>query len=91
MAKSSMRAALDMYFDVRDEHEEIFGQSGCGYEMCCGDRIVVTDYRTDKHYIAPENETAAGIMDRIQRSIQAGRNLFYEEWEPVEIKTDVLY
>ena len=91
MGKSSLRSALDRYFDARDEHEAIFGKSSCGYEMCCGDRIVVTDHETGKHYAAPDDETAAGMLDRINRSIQVGRNLFYEEWEPIEIDPDALY
>lgn len=91
MGNSRMNAALDMYFDMVDEHEDIFGKSGCGYEMCLGDRIVVTDYAANKRYVAPDRETPARFIDRIQRSIQAGRNLFFEEWESVEIDTNLLY
>lgn len=32
-------------------------------------------------YVAPYGETEADILDRIERSKKAGRNLFKEEWE----------
>jgi len=91
MGKSNLSEALNLYFDMCEKHEAVFGKSSCGYEMCCGDRVVVTDHESGKHYVAPEKETAGVMLDRIHRSIRAGRNLFYEEWEPVEINPDMLY
>ena len=91
MMKYRMSDALRTYFTARMEHPDVFGESSCGYEMCCGDRIVITDERTGKHYIEPEKETATKFTHRVQRSIETGRNLFYEEWEPIEIRVDRVY
>lgn len=33
--------------------------------------------------IAPDDETEEKFFDRIERSKKSGRNLFFEEWEPM--------
>ena len=38
-----------------------------------------------------ENESDEVFLDRLERSKKAGRNLFYEEWEPFEYEDGVDY
>lgn len=42
-------------------------------------------------YMAPHGETNADVLDRIERSKKAGRNLFIEEWEQWEPEPDCVY
>ena len=55
---------------------------------------VTTNPETGKHYICPLDETDEIFLDRIERSKQAGRNLFFEEWpeaKPVVHDPEKLY
>lgn len=84
-------AMPDIYFEAMYRYPAIFGESHCGCDMCFGGRVTVTDNRTDKSYPAPEGETDELFKNRIERSIAAGRNLFFEEWQPETYRKDVLY
>ena len=84
-------SALRAYEGACERHPDVFGGSFCGHDMCFGGRITVTDNRTDKSYPAPEGETDELFKNRIERSIAAGRNLFFEEWQPETYRRDVLY
>ncbi len=42
-------------------------------------------------YIQPETETDESFVDRLERSRNAGRNLFYEEWDIFEYDGDCIY
>ena len=58
------------------------------------DALVTTNPETGKHYICPLGETDEIFIDRIERSKQAGRNLFFEEWpeaKPVVHDPEKLY
>ena len=91
MENSLTDAAVDAYFEVKETHPNTFGKSSCGYSFCFGGRITVTDNRTDKSYPAPEGETDELFKNRIERSIAARRNLFFEEWQSETYRKDVLY
>ena len=56
---------------------------GCGYGEPDGGFAV---YDGDYQYIAPIDETDETFMDRLKRSKDAGRNLFFEEWKRVEVE-----
>ena len=49
-----------------------------GVLMPNGDSVIFED---DTTYVPESNETEEQILDRIERSKKAGRNLFKEEWE----------
>lgn len=58
------------------------------------DALVTTNPETGKHYICPLDETDEVFLDRIERSKQAGKNLFFEEWpeaKPVVHDPEKLY
>ena len=42
-------------------------------------------------YVPTRDETEAQILDRIERSKKAGRNLFFEEWELWEPEPGCIY
>lgn len=86
-----MNEALDMYITARDEYKDIFGDSSCGYDLCFGGRLTVSDNKTHTPHVMPDKETAKVFIDRIQRSIAAGRNLFFEEWPAKTYRRDVIY
>ena len=46
-------------------------------------KIMVNRESDGKLFVRPNGETDETIIDRIERSKQAGRNLFFEEWEEV--------
>ena len=62
---------------------EYWKQYGAVYYGEPGDGLFVED-DDGNAYQAPEGETDAIFRDRIRRSKEAGRNLFYEEWKKVE-------
>lgn len=39
---------------------------------------------SEKHFYAPEEETEKSFMDRIDRSIKYGLNLFATEWQELK-------
>jgi len=56
---------------------EAYPDDECFYLEPSVDVIIGT---ADKSYEQPEGETKDIFMDRLKRSKEAGRNLFYEEW-----------
>lgn len=58
-----------------------FGAAGYMPNGC----LFVTDETTDISYVPPDgDEDGDTFVDRIRRSEAAGRNLFAEEWEPLD-------
>ena len=53
----------------------------------------VEDPETGKKYAIPDGETLEQFCDRIRRSKECGRNLFFEEWDPYtfEYKPGLIY
>ena len=60
-------------------YEEAFPNSKVCFLMPSGDLSVV-DFNSNREYRMPEEETEETFMDRIRRSQEQGRNLFFEEW-----------
>jgi len=72
---------MEIGFDSIATYWKTFGE--CGYNEP-GDGFFVLAKSEDgeeKYYSAPENETDKTFMDRINRSLKAGKNLFAVEWE----------
>lgn len=42
-------------------------------------------------FTAPNDETEDSFLDRIKRSVKAGRNLFTEEWKEFIPESDMIY
>ncbi|MGN1020333.1 MAG: hypothetical protein ACI4O7_08145 [Aristaeellaceae bacterium] len=53
--------------------------------------ILVAELPDGRYFYAPETETEAAILDRIDRSLAAGRNLFAEEWAPYITDPNAVY
>lgn len=74
---------------------ETYSKSGLGGAMgiLIPDAISVNfdDGEDEEVYIAPSDLTAESILDLIERSKKAGRNLFREEWELFHEDPDVRY
>lgn len=60
-------------------YEEAFPNSKVCFLMPSGDLSVV-DFSSNREYRMPEDESEETFMDRIRRSQEQGRNLFFEEW-----------
>lgn len=58
------------------------GPTGGGLWMC--------DENGENTVCEPANETDEVFLDRIAQSREAGRNLFFEEWEPYETHLGVV-
>lgn len=62
----------------------------CGFLHEYDGKLVIV--HNDKYYLCPEEETTESFLDRIQRSTELKRNLFYEEWIKVGApENDVWY
>lgn len=70
-------------------YEEAFPESKFCFFSPCGNAAVI-DFENNREYVMPDEETEESFMDRITRSQEAGRNLFFEEWPPLvrEWETD---
>ena len=74
---------------VFDAYREAFPDSKLCFLMPDGD-VTVVDFENNREYKMPLEETTESFMDRIRRSQEVGRNLFFEEWPPLahEWETD---
>ena len=62
-----------------EDYREAFNGAPIGFEEPNGE-LTVSDCEHDKMYVAPAGETDESFLDRINRSKESGRNLFFEEW-----------
>ena len=60
-------------------YQEAFPESKLCFLSPSGDMTAV-DLENNKEYVKPFDETEEVFMDRIRRSKDRGRNLFFEEW-----------
>ena len=65
-------------------YDETFPDSKLCIHAPDGD-IVAVDYANGQDHVMPEDETDEAFYDRISRSKQCGRNLFFEEWPVLEV------
>ena len=63
-------------------YEEAFPESKLCFLSPSGN-VAVVDFANNEEYVMPDEETEESFMDRIRRSQEAGRNLFFEEWPPL--------
>lgn len=54
-----------------------------------GSQILIENGETA--FISPFNETDKIFFDRLKRSREVGRNLFYEEWDIFEYDSNYIY
>lgn len=70
------------------KYHEAFPEDACGYAVPSS--LVAIDSHVDQRtFISPIDEDDETFIDRIERSKEAGRNLFYEEWEEEEMEEGV--
>ena len=76
--------------DMIMAYEEVFPESKLCFLSPSGDMTAV-DLEKNKEFVMPFDETEEVFMDRIRRSKEQGRNLFFEEWPPLvhEWETDL--
>lgn len=75
------------------KYREHFGTNRCFYlEPDAWARVFVEDSNGNS-YIQPKEENDEGFLDRLERSKQAGENLFFKEWEKntIEFNPHVIY
>lgn len=73
-------------FEYRKEFPNdrcFFCESGTG--------VFIDSKSEEKTFISPFDETDEIFIDRIKRSKEVGRNLFYEEWNTFEYNPDYVY
>ena len=71
-------------------YRERFPNDYCCYEEPSG-FIFITPEGSDISYLQPYEETEDQFLDRLNRSVAAGRNLFPEEWPELVYKDDCYY
>ena len=60
-----------------------YPDGGCGYAEP-SDIIIVCDNENMKSYRMPADETDDTFMDRLKRSKDENKNLFFTEWEEIK-------
>ena len=60
------------------EYRKAFSDENCWYAVPSS--LVMVTSPEDKSYLSPIDEDDETFLDRVKRSQEAGRNLFYEEW-----------
>ena len=68
-----------------------YPKDDCGYEMNTNELVSLANENDEMVIQKDENETDKIFMDRLKRSKECGRNLFYEEWEPFEYEEGLIY
>lgn len=74
---------VQAYFDLEDAFEGIHIR----HHMPDGPAFIENPV-DGKRYAMPNDETLEQFYDRIRRSKECGRNLFFEEWEPYTFEYD---
>lgn len=70
-----------------DAYRAQYPKDDCCIDECFGD-VVISRESDEKSFYNPEHESDEVFMDRLKRSREAERNLFYEEWEVFEYPED---
>lgn len=76
--------------DAIMRYREAFPESDCFYGEP-SEYVIVTFGSDAPSHIQPEDETEKQFLERIERSKQAGKNLFEEEWPELVYEKDCLY
>lgn len=71
------------------EYKKRFPKDLCFF-MEPDNHIAVSKSKNSPVYISSLQETDETFLDRLNRSIEKGKNLFYEEWEVYNSSNDVL-
>ncbi len=72
-----------------EKYRKMYPNDGIGFEISGG--VSVERESDGAGFRGDENESDEVFLDRLERSKKAGRNLFYEEWEPFEYEDGVDY
>ncbi len=73
------------------KYQEQFNTYQCAYYEPSTPPLVFIEDSNGKAYIQPENETDEIFLDRLERSITAGENLFFKEWDKLnDLPSDLL-
>lgn len=70
-----------------EAYRKQYPKDGCWTDECWGDAIVEREI-DEKSFYNPKGESDEVFMDRLNRSREVGRNLFYEEWEEFDYPED---
>ena len=70
----------EISWEAMGKYYDTFKDAEAGYLVPDG-KVVVVNPNTGESYIPYEDETEEKFLDRINRSVKAGRNLFFEEWQ----------
>lgn len=66
-----------------DAYREQYPGDDCAIDEGLCD-VIISRGTDEKTFFNPNGESTEAFMDRLKRSHEAGRNLFYEEWEEYE-------
>lgn len=72
------------------EYRKQFPNDSCFFSEP-GPGIFIFNKDNNKSYISPFKETTESFFDRLERSKNSKRNLFYEEWDEYKPNDNVVY
>lgn len=91
LSKESLQAYYEQFGDETDGIRDACGNIDLGgFEESTG-TIMLSRPTDGQLFVPPEGETDKEFAERLKRSKEAGRNLFYEEWVPFSYEEDADY
>lgn len=73
------------------QYREAFPDDSCAYDAVGYGEVIITSGNTGKAFRSDLTETDEVFLDRIKRSIEQAKNLFYDEWSPLVYKEGCIY
>lgn len=71
-------------------YRDFFNNNDCAFAEP-GNQIMILNSVTGDCYLSPFNETDEIFFDRIERCKREQRNLFFEEWKPINYEKEKIY
>lgn len=72
------------------EYRKLYPNDICVYNEP-GNGILISNRTTGASFISPDGESDETFLDRISRSKEENKNLFYDEWEKFEYEEGMIY
>ena len=72
------------------KYRKLYPNDICAYSEP-GDSVLISNKDTGDSFISPDDETDDIFLERIEKSSEIGKNLFYEEWKRFEYEKESIY
>lgn len=73
------------------QYRNAFPDDSCAYDAAGYGEVIITNGKTGESFRSDLAETDEKFLDRIKRSAEQSKNLFYDEWNRVAFKEGCIY